>query len=978
MTATANPLFGNRSLPEGTVTFLFSDIVDSTPLWENQPALMQKALEIHNQALSSAIQANQGVIFKIVGDAFQASFTTAPQAVQAAVEGQRRLQSASWNELGPLKVRMGIHTGEAYKDQIGDEYAVSHTKNRVARIMSAGHGGQILLSEESANLCRPILNEELRLVDLGEQHLKGLTKPECIFQVIAPGLEERFPPLAVPPRPIFNLPAKLTRFFGRENESAQLQALLAQHRLVTIIGPGGVGKTRLALHVAHQRTGNFKDGVCFVALDPINSTDELIPTIASSLQFPLRGKEDATTQLANYLHAREMLLVLDNFEHILDGSSLLVSLLEGTEELRLLVTSREALNIMEELRFPLKGLAYQNASNDPAFNLKPPTDEAAYQDAVQLFIDRARQARRDFSPEGVYQHILKICQLVEGYPLALELAAAWVRSLTCSEIVAEIEANISILSATLRNLPERHRSLQAIFDQSWGQLDEAERDVFMRLSVFRGGFRRDAAERVAGASLLILSRLVDKSLLRWEAERYQIHRLLRHYAEEKLAADPKATAQTIDRHCNYFAHFLFERYTIILNQQNLEKLKQIDAEIDNIRLAWEWALDSHRMPELRIILRSVYFYYQVRSRYLEWWKTLIPIAQALEKMPPETEAEIVLAEVMISQTWMAIRLGKFDQAEEKAARSLEIFEKTATSPPTGMGMDPKVALAILLHIRGEYQKAMTLSEEGLAACRKRGDMENLPFFYYTLASATSALGDYQSAGEHAQTAIDLCREQNNDWFMAYCLIEKGVIERAQDRYEAAKWHFYDSYIIRDVFQDPEGRALALNHLGQIALLEEDYSAALDLFQRSLALYQDLSDQGGLATSLAGLGEAQLGLQNLTDACQSLIRALHIAVEIEFVPLVFATLTGAGHLLVRIDQLEGGLSALKLVISHPASSREVKKRAERYLWRAQAQVSVESMQTIINCSSDEVWQEARKVLDTLEKTRAARFSGQVAH
>ena len=332
-----NMLPTGTALPTGTITFLFTDIEGSTPLWEQHPQAMAEALQVHNTALRQAIESNGGVVYKTVGDAFQAAFPTAPQALKAAIEGQRALQAASWNKLGPLRVRMGLHTGEAALDPGGDEYAVSHTKNRIGRIHSIAHAGQILLSQETADLVARYLPEGVMLKDLGEHRLKGMQWPEHLYQVCTTGLPQEFPPLATQITHPNNLPIQLTSFVGRETEIAAVLRLLDNHHLVTLTGSGGTGKSRLSLQVAAEALEGYPNGVWLVELAPLADPILAPRTVASALGIPESPGRDIRDSLVAFLRPKRLLLILDNCEHLLDACANLVStLLHACPSLRIM------------------------------------------------------------------------------------------------------------------------------------------------------------------------------------------------------------------------------------------------------------------------------------------------------------------------------------------------------------------------------------------------------------------------------------------------------------------------------------------------------------------------------------------------------------------------------------------------------------------------------------------------------------------
>ncbi|HEY85453.1 MAG TPA: AAA family ATPase, partial [Chloroflexi bacterium] len=401
-----------------------------------------------------------------------------------------------------------------------------------------------------------------------------------------------------------NLPPQPTPFVGREVELDKVSKALTRpdSRLLTLVGPGGIGKTRLAIEAASRCRSAFLRGVCFVPLSSLQSADLLAASIAGSLQLSLSGDRSAVEELLDALREREMLLVLDNFERLIDeGAGLLTDILQKAKEVRILVTSRERLNLRAERIFNVDGLPVP-AKKDLA--------KAERYDAVQLFLQSARQLQSDFSPSAAeMRHIARICQLVEGMPLGIELAAAWTRTLSCREIAAEIEESLEFLSAQSRDIPERHRSLGAVFDQSWKRLSAEEQGVFRRLSVFRGSFERPAVRQVAGASLPSLSALMDKSFLRKiAAERYDIHEMLRQYANKKLAKNPQEKENVEALYSAYYANFLRQREESILGSQQQAALAETETEIDNIRAMWQWAVAHQALDVIALSLESLYLF----------------------------------------------------------------------------------------------------------------------------------------------------------------------------------------------------------------------------------------------------------------------------------------------------------------------------------------------------------------------------------
>jgi predicted ATPase/DNA-binding SARP family transcriptional activator/pimeloyl-ACP methyl ester carboxylesterase len=737
-------------------------------------------------------------------------------------------------------------------------------------------------------------------------------------------------PAVIPPAPLLK-PAVITRnlhlppqhspIIGREKEISEIRKLLLDEpacRVLTLMGPGGIGKSRLAVEAAGSLLADFYDGIHFIPLQPLTSVDMIPSAIAEVLQVHITQSEDPLLQLLAYLQEKELLLVMDNFEHILEGAGLLTRILEIAWNVKILVTSRVALNLRDEWLYPLQGLNYPMLS-------EVEEDIASYS-AVKLFAERARQVNRNFSLENEEHGVRRICQMVEGMPLALELAAAWTKTLGAGQIANEIQRNLNFLVTQIRDVPERQRSIQAVFTQSWNMLNREERSAFKRLSVFRGGFGAGAAQQVASASLPVLLALVDQSLLRQESgKRYQIHDLLRQYAGEQLAQDPEDVSRIRDLHCAYYANFLCERQNDLFGDRQKEAIEEVNVELDNIRSAGNWALEQGRIEDLGKSIQGLDAFYQYQSRFIEGLAAFDKAARALEKMEKTEPMLYVLAQCLVCLGWFHVRLGQIPQAWDSFEKSQKIFEAHSETfaLPLGLGADPLGGLAIVAGVKGEYQLALELGNLSLQQNEALGDQRNISFSHYVLTSACLALGQYEQALFHAQQAYD---RSKNRWFMAYCLNEWGNVARAMQRYAEAKQKYQESYEIRESLDDPEGMAVALNHLGSIAVLEENYSEAQDLYQKGLAIYKKINDRGGFATSLLGIGNALWGLGKDLEACQYFYRALAIANEIQFIPLALSILMSISEFLIQKEELEFGIELLTFSAHHPSSNLETRQRS----------------------------------------------------
>ena len=499
--------------PSGTVTFLFTDIEGSTKLAQQHPDEWESLRERHHSILQSAMDAYNGYVFQIIGDAFCVAFHTAGDAVRAAVKAQTDLYSEHWGDTR-IKVRMGIHTGKAEVQENGEYHgylAMSH----IQRLMSAGHGGQVLVSAATQELLMEDLPEDVSLHDLGEHRLKDLIRPEYIDQLVIPGLPVDFPPLKTLDMYRHNLPTQLTSFIGREKEMSQVARAIRDHRLVTLTGPGGAGKTRLSLQIAADLIEQFTDGVWFVELAPISDPELLPKAILSAFGVVEQPGRAILGQLTDYVREKQLLLVLDNCEHIIEACAKLAdTLLNEGHALKILATSREPLGVKGEASWYIPSLSLPDQEHLPSI------EQLTQYEAVQLFIERALLVQPNFSVTNANApFVAQICTRLDGIPLAIELAASRVKALSVDQISRRLDDRLRLLTSGARTALPRQQTLRATIDWSYDLLSEQEKALFRNLSVFSGGWTLDAAEQIFTGrgrewdTLELLSRLVDKSLV---------------------------------------------------------------------------------------------------------------------------------------------------------------------------------------------------------------------------------------------------------------------------------------------------------------------------------------------------------------------------------------------------------------------------------------------------------------------------------
>ncbi len=580
-------------LPSGTVTFLFTDIEGSTKLAQEQRETWEALRARHHAILRAAIESNNGYVFQIIGDAFCAAFHTGGDAINAAIKSQVDLQAENWGD-APIRVRMGIHTGKASVQENGD-YVGYMTLSRVQRLMSAGHGGQVLLSLATEELVHDELTEGLELSDRGEWQLKGLIRPMHIYQLVIPDLHEDFSPLrstlvaTLPSDEATSLLDRIVRgkLIGRERELVDSQAKLTSARLLTLIGPGGTGKTRLSLQIALDQLAFFKDGVWLVELAPLRDPGFIISTIASVFDVREIQNIPLMTLVLDYLRAKELLLVLDNCEHLVEASAQIADqLLHNCPNIKIITSSREALGIDGETVYRVPSLK---------------DDES-----TRLFTERATKAEPRFQvTDENASFIAQICSRLDGIPLAIELAAARVKLLSPEQIAARLDDRFRLLTGGSRTALPRQQTLRALIDWSYQSLNEVEPRALHCLAAFSGGWSFEAAEAVIGESEAMngLLGLVHKSLVNVEeqdgASRYRFLETIRQYAMEKLVESGEAVAVR-DRHLEYVLNLAEQSQQGIFGTEITESLDRIEVEHDTLRAALEWATGNRPEKALKL------------------------------------------------------------------------------------------------------------------------------------------------------------------------------------------------------------------------------------------------------------------------------------------------------------------------------------------------------------------------------------------
>jgi predicted ATPase/class 3 adenylate cyclase len=739
------------------LTFVFTDLESSTRLWERFPDAMQAAMERHDAILRRAVEGANGRVVKVTGDGVMAVFPDASDGVRASLEAQQALRSEVWGETGPLRVRMGIHVGDA-QSRGGDFYGPS--VNRAARIMAAGHGGQVLLSSLAAELAEGRLPREARLRDLGEHRLKDFSQPEHVFQLVAPTLPGDFPPLSTLSHRPNNLPMQTSEFLGREAQLASVRDLLdaAGVRLVTLTGPGGIGKTRLALQGAADQIDRFEDGVFFVDLSSVRDADSAFEVIVRAVDVSRMSDEQARAALERELPKRHMLLLLDNFEQVIDAAEGVADLLQLCSQLKVLVTSREALRVRGEHLFPVPPLALPDGSVEHAS-----VELVGDYESVRLFVERAREVDPSFAlTDENAAAVAEVCARLDGLPLAIELAAAQLKLFSPHDLQERLRSRLELLRGGPRDLPARQQTLRSTIEWSYELLDDEERAIFGLLSLFSPA-RVEAVEEVVarleplrGIDVVErLTSLVDKSLIRStqtpERPRLWMLETIREYATERLEGEPGLSGPARRAHAEYFSSFAETRGLQLHGRVRVEALDELAFEIGNLQTAWRYWVASHDLEQLNKLLDGLWALYDARGWYhaaVDLGTDLLGVLSTTPSTPERAREELTLR-TSLARGLMAIR-GYTEEVEEAYDKALALSEEVSELPRRFSLLRN---LATFHLYRGEFGKAAAVGRELLDLAEGSPDLQVEG--HLVLGSGLAFLGDVPAGLDHLDRAIAL-------------------------------------------------------------------------------------------------------------------------------------------------------------------------------------------------------------------------------
>lgn len=894
-TRAPDPASGDPALPAGTVTFLFTDVEGSTRLWELHGEAMRAAQERHDHIVGDAITDRGGYVVKTMGDGVMAVFDDPTLGIAAAIDAQRGLGDEEWGPLPSLRVRMGLHIAAA-TPHAGDYHG--NAVNRAARIADTAHGGQIVVS---AGVASVLDGDEIALKPLGEHRLRDLSEPLDLYQVVAPGLDDAFAPLRTLEAAEHNLPVQRSSFVGRETDVSAVLAMLNDRRLLTLTGLGGTGKTRLALHVAGEASLRHRDGVRFVELAPIGEPEHVVPTVSTETDVPPRPEHpcDPLARLVDHLRSRELLLVLDNCEHVLGEIIRMADeILAHCPGVVILATSREPLGVTGETVHVVSPLSVSGGDEDDNV---PKRSEA-----FRLFVDRASAAKSDFVLDREQaSDVARICQQVDGIPLAVELAAARITHLSPSEIAQRLERHTGLLTSRRHTTPSRHRTLTATLDWSYEQLTPSDQALFQRVAVFSGGAPLEAIEGICGDGLETgtvldnVASLVDKNLLLTDevhgVTRYRMLETVRRYAIARLdeAAEVVATRR---RHARWWADAASARP----DDQRGALAALLEQDRDDLLAAFSWALEARDAHTALRLADVVWQWWELRGQLAEGRRIL---DRVLELDDGEASEERV--RVRAAAASLAFTASDYGAARRLHERNLADLEQLGSEQIVASTYN---SLAMVALFEGDPEAARTVAAEALTRFDRLGDEFGMAFAQSSLGMIESRAANGDGASEHFlealrlfrrcgrkrdaanilnnlgnletdhgdfgrahrfyEGALQLHREIGDDRGVALSLNNLCIVSQEKGNLDGASEYAEDALQAFQRIGDRPGEAATINNLANLANEHGDLPRAFDLYGKATELFREIGDARGLATSLANLAEAarHAGMVRLAWQC----------------------------------------------------------------------------------------------------------------
>lgn len=881
------------SIPSGTVTFLFTDIEGSTKLAQEFPEDLHESLTAHNEILLSTIEANNGFVFKITGDAFCSAFESSDDAVKAAVEVQQLLKNRKWNE-AELRVRIGIHSGPA--EWNGHTYMGYITLARSHRVMSAAYGEQILISDEARSRCaaedgRPEPRSgEISFNDLGERRLKDLIQPARLFQVCAAGLRPAFPPLQTLDARPNNLPVQLTSYIGMKNVMDNARECLGKTKLLTLLGAGGSGKTRLALQLGAELIDRFANGVFISELDVVSDPALITQTVMTSLSIKeQQGVEPADT-LNSFLHGKELLLIFDNCEHIIGAAAQLAeSLVKKHEKLRIIATSRESLNCAGELKLKVPTLPVP----EPGTSVTP--EELLTIDSARLFTERALSANPAFRVnDSNAADLAEICRRLDGIPLAIELAAARTKVMSVDKINERLDDRFKLLTGGKRTALPRQQTLKALIDWSYELLNDNEKLLWNRLSVFSGGFDLDAAEQICSDEMLdeleildILHSLADKSVVIYDdsSDRFRMLEIIRQYGHDKLKGS-NGIEKISDSHMNFYLKMSEMLEPKLIGSEAQSHISKLEQERGNIEAAMVTALKSPDDERGLRLSSSMGVFWKIRSHFSEGRKWI----EAFLDSGTASSREL-LAKAMLRLGILVGFTGDVDKSIELCESASQIFLELGNLLYL---IESKSNIAMMKFEKGDYENSRRLYEECHELIGEDGDKSRIAYLLNDHGSSLMETGNYREAAEMFEESISIQKKSGDLRGVAYSLYNLGNVMLELTEFPEARKIFGESISLFRELGDKRGESYALTSMGNTETHSGNPDKAAELIGKSINVSRSIDDKRCLSYSLCCLADALLLLNDPDTAIMHLEEGLAISRENDIKPVVAYSLLGIGN------------------------------------------------------------------------------------
>lgn len=872
-------------LPTGTVTFLFTDIEGSTRLWEKYPEGMKTALAKHDSLLGGIFLIHNGQIIKTTGDGFHVVFETATDAVQAAIHSQQALQKDTWDE-ATIKVRMGLHTGEA---ELRDGDYFGQTLNLAARIMSVGHGGQILLSETTYQVAKEHLPGNVSAFDLGQHRLKGVAQPGKIIQISTPDIQQDFPALRSISPETNNLPTQLTSFVGRERELAEAKSRLEAARLLTLIGPGGTGKTRLSIQLGSQLVPGFKDGVWLVEFAPISDPSLVMQTIAFIFDIREIPGTPLKALVHDFLREKHLLLILDNCEHLVEASARIADeILHVAPKVKLIASSREALGINGETIYRVPSLTLPDQDMV--------TKEAAMGcESVQLFVERATAANPKFQlTDENASSVAQVCSRLDGIPLAIELAASRLSVFSPEQIAKRLDDRFRLLTGGSRTALPRQQTLRALIDWSYDLLNEDERALLRRLSVFAGGWTFDAAETICSNVDVFehLPQLVNKSLVTvndgGEEPRYFLLETIRQYARDKLLENGEGEG-TRNRHLAYYCEMAETARPELMNREHeLEWINRLDTEYDNIRAAVQWGLSNDLSAATKMIYSLTQFMVVTTyaSEGYRWGTEALKHVDLLagNSQPPSAEHVALRAKLLAGMSTMSFSMGNNKRSGEEAREAIPLLRS--------IGDERFMAVAMTFLIGASFQTGnIDTAIATLSDLQALAEELDDPYIWGLVHGAGSSIEafvnkDFEKANALRSKTEEIMQEHGSRWSYGITMYSSGSFyimqkqfEKAREKLNIAMQNMQEIGSRRNVIMIKSDLAHVLRHEG-------NHHQAIPAYQETIKEWQRLGHRAAVAHQLECLAFIAKALEQAEKAIKLLgaAEALRQRIEIDMNPL----------------------------------------------------------------------------------------------